>query len=67
LYLTEDYTGAASGILYGKKGDRVSVISKEGNMVLVELDGIRFHTQESRLSKGKVEKDIVKEVVKRKK
>ena len=49
-YLTEEYRGAASRFLYGKKGDKVTVISIKDNMALVDLNGVKFFVRVTKLS-----------------
>lgn len=42
MYLKRNITGQASGIEYGKQGDKISVLSDTGEMWLVENKGTRF-------------------------
>ena len=58
MYLTTDIIGAASGIVYGKKGDQVNVIAKDHDMTTVEFGGHIFHVKNGKLSKAKIDKDI---------
>lgn len=50
MFLTEDYTGAASQIEYGKKGDRVTRISYDNYMSLVRGPTGLFHVRNEKLS-----------------
>ena len=54
MYLTEDIIGAASGIVYGRKGDQVEVIREELEMCLVNNQGNRFFVRYEKLSEQKV-------------
>lgn len=54
-YLLEDFTGVASGIHYGKKGDQVSVISEREGIALVDNGKELFHIRVERLSESKPE------------
>lgn len=58
MYLTEDYTGAASQIEYGKKGDRVTRISYDNYMSLVRGPSGLFHVRNEKLSLIPLEKPI---------
>jgi|GEM_PF-3605821 len=49
-YLTEDITGHASGIKYGKKGDAVKEVGVGGELSLVEGNGHRFYVRPEQLS-----------------
>lgn len=48
--LSCDYTGPASGIKYGKKGDTVTLIKQDGNMALVDNGKELFHIQLGKLT-----------------
>lgn len=50
MYLTEDYTGAASRIEYGKKGDQVTRISFDDYMSLVRGPCGLYHIRNEKLS-----------------
>jgi len=70
MYLTEDYTGAASGIEFGKKGDKVDVIDTRDDMILVQgARGEIFWIKRSKLSETPIKPDIAVHVktVKRRK
>lgn len=49
-YLTRNIIGLASGIEYGKKGDKVTVINDESDLILVEGTKERFHVRQEALS-----------------
>ena len=48
--LTEDITGAASRIQYGKKGEKVKVIKQRNNMVLVQGKQHLFYVRAEKLT-----------------
>lgn len=50
MYLKQDITGPYSQIEYGKKGDKVNVLNDESEMILVELNGVKFHVKMENLS-----------------
>ena len=54
MYLTEDIIGAASRIVYGRKGDKVEVIRKELDLCFVNNHGNRFFVRYEKLSEEKV-------------
>ena len=54
MYLTEDIIGAASWIVYGRKGDKVEVIRKELDLCFVNNQGNRFFVRYEKLSEEKV-------------
>lgn len=54
MYLTQDIIGAASGIVYGRKGDKVEVIRKELDLCFVNNHGNRFFVRYEKLSEEKV-------------
>jgi hypothetical protein len=54
MYLTQDIIGAASGIVYGRKGDKVEVIRKELDLCFVNNHGSRFFVRYEKLSEEKV-------------
>jgi hypothetical protein len=54
MYLTEDIIGAGSGIVYGRKGDKVEVIRKELDLCFVNNQGNRFFVRYEKLSEEKV-------------
>lgn len=54
MYLTEDIIGAASRIVYGRKGDKVEVIRKELELCFVNNHGNRFFVRYEKLSEEKV-------------
>ncbi len=54
MYLTQDIIGAGSGIVYGRKGDKVEVIRKELDLCFVMNKGIRFFVRYEKLSEEKV-------------
>ena len=54
MYLTQDIIGAASGIVYGRKGDKVEVIRKEFDLCFVNNHGNRFFVRYEKLSEEKV-------------
>lgn len=56
-YLAEDYTGAASKIEYGKTGDKVELISVNGDMSLV-MGKELFHIKTEKLI---TEKPVIEE------
>jgi hypothetical protein len=43
--LTKDIIGPYSGIVYGRKGDKVKVINDSSEMVLVEQGSGRYHVR----------------------
>jgi hypothetical protein len=43
--LTKDIIGPYSGIVYGRKGDKVNVINDSTEMVLVEQGSVRYHVR----------------------
>lgn len=48
LYLNKDIKGASSRILYGKKGDKIYIIDRRNEMILVVNDaGSKFYIKES--------------------
>lgn len=60
MYLTRDVTGEASGIQYGKKGDKVTVIDDhEREMILVEGQNERFHVRADVLSETVIQPERV--------
>jgi hypothetical protein len=65
-YLTADYKGPASGKQYGKKDDKVLIVRNDSIMVLVELNGERFHVKSELLTDAPpaIEPDEKKEVLK---
>ncbi len=54
MYLTQDIIGAGSGIVYGRKGDKVEVIRKELDLCFVNNQGNRFFVRYEKLSEEKV-------------
>lgn len=51
MYLTEDIIGAASLIQYGKKWEKVEVVSIRGNMALVKgSNGVLYHVRTEKLT-----------------
>lgn len=54
MYLTEDIIGAASRIVYGRKGDKVEVIRKDLDLCFVNNHGNRFFVRYEKLSEEKV-------------
>jgi hypothetical protein len=54
MYLTQDIIGAASGIVYGRKGDKIEVIRKELDLCFVNNQGNRFFVRYEKLSEEKV-------------
>jgi hypothetical protein len=54
-YLLRDIIGAASGIVYGKKGDQIKVIRENYDMWLIENKGVRFSVWPKDLSEDPVE------------
>jgi hypothetical protein len=50
MYLASDVIGPYSRIQYGQKGDKVTVINSETEMILVETNGERFYTKLENLS-----------------
>lgn len=59
MYLTEDYTGAASKIEYGKKGDKVTRVSFDNWMSLVKKGDTLFHVRNEKLSPEPVTSDPI--------
>lgn len=57
MYLTEDIIGAGSGIVYGRKGDKVEVIRKELDLCFVNNQGNRFFVRYEKLSEEKIDPD----------
>ena len=55
MYLTEDIIGASSGIVYGRKGDKVEVIRKELDLCFVNNQGNRFFVRYENLSEQKID------------
>lgn len=45
MYLNKNITGMASGVEYGRRGDKISIVptDKFSEMVLVENNGQRFY------------------------
>lgn len=67
MYLTRTITGPYSGILYGQKGDQVTIIDdKEREMILVQGQRERFHVRREDMSEEKVgmEKPVVEPIKK---
>lgn len=67
MYLTRDITGLYSGIIYGEKGDQVTIIDdKDREMILVQGQRERFHVRREDMSEEKVgrEKPVVEPVKK---
>lgn len=57
-YLIKDKIGAASKIVYGRKGDRVAIIDNQINMYLVVHEaGNKFHVREDDISSTYIEKE----------
>jgi hypothetical protein len=54
MYLTQDIIGAGSGIVYGRKGDKIEVIRKELDLCFVNNQGNRFFVRYEKLSEEKV-------------
>jgi flagellar basal body P-ring protein FlgI len=65
-YLNSDYRGAASNILYGRKGDKVTVLNEKHGMVLVENNSILFHVKAIQLSDKPIEVPVSDEKIKSK-
>lgn len=62
-YLTENITGAASKIEYGKIGDQVEVVKEHGDMYLVKCGNELFHVRAKQLSDDPIETKVETEVV----
>jgi uncharacterized protein YgiM (DUF1202 family) len=60
MYLNQDHTGAASGMVYGRKGDKVEVLKTDRDLWLVQGNGHKFFIQPDKLSKEKVEMEVTK-------
>ena len=57
-FLKEDKIGAASKIVYGRKGDRVAILDNQINMCLVVHEaGHKFHVKPDSLSSTYIEKE----------
>lgn len=57
-YLKKDKIGAASKIVYARKGDRVAIIDNQINMYLVISEsGNKFHVREDDISSTYIEKE----------
>jgi hypothetical protein len=57
MFLIEDIIGAASRIIYGRKGDIVTIIRTGHDLTLVELNNQKFFVRNEKLSKEKVDPD----------
>lgn len=57
MYLIKDYTGPASKIQYGKKGDQIEVLSERGNMYLATNGNHLFYIRKENLSEAFVKKE----------
>jgi len=57
MFLKHDIVGAASRIIYGRKGDFVNVLRTGHDMTLVEYNNQKFHVRNEKLSKEKVDPD----------
>ena len=55
MYLTQDIIGAASRIVYGRKGDQVEVIRKDLDLCFVNNLGTRFFVRYEKLSEEKID------------
>lgn len=65
FFLLEDVSGHCSGIIYGKAGDKVNIVSNHGNVSIVEKNHERFPVNTEILSAAVVEgKETVKDDVK---
>lgn len=54
MYLIKDIIGAASRIVYGRKGDKVDILRKDIDICLVNNQGVRFFVRYENLSEQKV-------------
>ena len=54
MYLINDVIGAASRIVYGRKGDKVDILRKDIDICLVNNQGVRFFVRYENLSEQKV-------------
>lgn len=58
-FLTDNIVGNSSSLVYGLKGQEVTVIKQEGNMVLVHDDGgNRFYVRVEKLTYIQPEPDL---------
>ena len=57
MYLIKDFTGPASKILYGKKGDQIEVLSERANMYLATNCNHLFYIRKEYLTDEFVEKE----------
>ncbi len=55
MYLTKDIIGAASRIVYGRKGDKVEVIRKDLDLCFVKNQGNRFFVRYENISEQKID------------
>ncbi len=51
MWMKETYKGLMSGIIYARKGDKVTLVQKDIDMSFVEKEnGEKFHVRSERLS-----------------
>lgn len=57
MYLIKDFTGPASKILYGKKGDQIEVLSERADMYLATNGNHLFYIRKDKVTEAFVEKE----------
>lgn len=57
-YLTTDIVSSTNRVVYGKKGDLVSICADHDNVFIVDNNGNRFGVLKSLLSEERVEPDV---------
>ena len=59
MWLKEDIIGPSYKKVYGRKGDKVTVISSSDEMALVSNNGELFYTRVNNLSQTFIHKEII--------
>lgn len=62
MYLTEDYTGSSSKLLYARKGDKVKILRQDDDVYLVATSIHKFHIHKNYLSNEPIKPETKKDI-----